>query len=1612
MITPRLILLFAFLTSSILTNAQIWKKSNTAKRISVEDEFMPSKYVGYELDFESLESELMNAKSNQVRIELPTPDGEIEIFIVEEASVFHPDLAARYPNIKSFKGYSLDVPGSYLRMGYGGTKFHAMILRDGAQATFIDHIRDQDQQYSVYYKGDYGLKDRHKFECHVGEDERGFDAEELATTRHGDCQLRRYRLALACTGEYANFHGGTTESVLEEYNVAMTRVNGLYERDAGITMELIANTDELIFFNSQTDPYTNNNGGIMLSENQATCNSVIGSNNYDIGHVFSTGGGGIASLRSPCTNRKAQGVTGLPSPINDPFYIDYVAHEIGHQFGANHTQNNECQRNADTAMEPGSASTIMGYAGICPPNVQDNSDDHFHTVSLDEIGNFVTGNGNSCAEIIPTTNSAPEVSVEDALVTIPARTTFFLTAIATDVDGDALTYCWEQMDNEIGTMPPQGSNSVGPLFRSNSPISDPRRFFPDRLAGESTWEVIPDVSREMNFTCTVRDNNASVGCTGEVDIQVDVFDTGNPFRVTEPNTSVIWPASDVKLVAWDVSGTDQAPINADVVDVFLSLDGGETFDIVLAEATPNDGELEVLVPDMPTDKARVVVVGNGVFYDMSDQDFSITAEFSVDISPFSQVACGQDQLVYTANFMSASTFADEVNLSVSDLPEGSTATLSESSINTPATVEITINGLTDAEAGSYLATLTAATENTTINEFFAINVQSNDLQITNTIAPDDGMIDVDPASVDFTWEAQEGVEEYIFQISVTPEFESSQTMTATPTSSITTRSNLEQGTVYYWRVRARSICSSGEYSVTQAFRTSDDGCEQFSNNTVVNIPQESDVVVESEISISEDFDFSGATLSVNIGHSWVGDLSAEVTSPNGVTFELFDRPGVPSDNYGCQRDNINAAFNKEAELTAQDFETTCDQGAFAISGLFQSIDPFANVEGEGIWTLTVTDAFQQDGGQITSWSIESCSQIEFPDVITSGSKNITVTNGGEAPFDNNVLNISGDDPAILYVTALPIEGMIMRGSDEVVIGELITADDLSNGEVTYVHSGNEAMMDMFLVDIQIPATGAWLRNETISVMILESGFQVVGSVTNQVSCFEGTDGTIVAMAVDGSEPYEYSLDGDTFQSDPTFDGLSAGDYVIYVRDADGIDSESEIITISQPAPILLTTMLDGYAINASAEGGVGSFEYSLDGTNFIESGVFPDLENGDYEVIVRDANDCVVSQVVTVDIIALTANVEVADLNCSNIDDGSITIMASGGIEPYEYSLNDGSFVSDNIFTDLPSGSYTVVVRDAGGREVENNDVEVMSTVPITYGYDVNMNNVTINAVGGTEPYMYSVNGVDFQDSNVFDLDLSQDYTLTIMDNLGCVFEFDLSISSITAISVTTVDICFGSSDGSIIVNGITGGVAPYQYSINDSDFQDESVFSNLPGGAYDVTVRDANGSEFTETGVMVNENPEIGLESSSSTDTLFVNGLGGAGEGYSYSINGEGFNSDGFFTNIPDGDYTITVMDASGCVETFMITFTDVQDVLAENDIKIYPNPVSENLQVELVDLSNKVQSISLLGIDGKLVVNQTLLSNSNLQTVDVRSLTNGIYILYVVTEKGSLYQRVSVMK
>ena len=606
----------------------------------------PLRYRKLVLDWDALEPLLLQAQAryaaapsehSRVYLDLPMPEGDFVRFRVEEDPIMAPGLAAKFPALHTFRGISVDDPYTTVRFDRSSLGFHAMILSTG-ESIFIDpQTRGDTRHYVSYYKHDYVPRDSQQFVCHVA-----WGAGHRAPFRRAvqrqvsQSRLRTYRLALAATGEYTAFHGGTVGSAMAAITTAMNRVNGIYERDLAVRMELVDDNDQVIYTNGATDPYTNDNAFAMLAQNQSNLDAVLGPNSYDIGHVFSTGAGGIATLAVPCTVLKAEGATGVPNPIGDPFYVDFVAHELGHQFGAEHTWNGNAgfctpdQYNASTAMEPGSGSTIMAYAGTCNgQDLQFSADDYFHAVSLDEIFAYTTQDaGNNCPVITSTGNSVPEVNAGPDY-TIPVNTPFTLCGLGSDADEeDTLTFTWEQFDTGPPGVPtaPVGN---APIFRSFAPSTDWCRTFPDAsdlLAGTQTLgELLPTYARTLNFRLTVRDNRPGGGGIGEDDMQVEVVDASGPFEVLAPNGSESFIGGNQVAVSWDPAGTTGAPVNCAAVDILLAADGDLNNTFPLARGTPNDGGQAVLIPSLGTTMARVqVACSSSVFFDIGDDDFSIS----------------------------------------------------------------------------------------------------------------------------------------------------------------------------------------------------------------------------------------------------------------------------------------------------------------------------------------------------------------------------------------------------------------------------------------------------------------------------------------------------------------------------------------------------------------------------------------------------------------------------------------------------------------------------------------------------------------------------------------------------------------------------------------------------------------------------------------------------------------------------------------------------------------------------------------------------------------------------------------------------------------------------
>ena len=595
-----------------------------------------SVYQVFQLDVNSMRAALEGVTYREgvlngfiASIDFPYADGTIHQFTAKRNQTMHPAYNAKFPELITLDAYATDGSGAFGKWDITPAGLHAMIFIPGQSTIFIDPMFEGNNEYYIVYRKRDFISDK-IMQCDV----ENFDEAKPSQTNKsmfGTCELRTYRLALSATAEYTIFHGGSVAQAAAAQVVTMNRVNGVYEKDIAITMVIIPNNNSLIYTTAASDPYTNGTPGTMINQNQTNVDNVIGSANYDIGHVFGTNSGGLAGLGVVCTGgQKARGVTGSGSPIGDPFDIDYVAHEMGHQFGGNHTQNNNCNSVAAARREPGSASTIMGYAGICAPNVQNNSDDYFHGYNLQEISNEILSNGHQCEVITALNNTPPVINSTSGNIVVPISTPFILTAHASDVDGDVLSYLWEQMDNEATTQPPVATATGGPNFRSFDPSLDSNRYFPNLASlasnGPFTWEVLPSVARVMDFRLSVRDNHGVGSCNDYTDVTVTTNASAGPFVVTYPSAAgITWVGGSSQTVTWSVANTNVAPINCADVRILLSVDGGQTYPYVLSSTTANDGTETIVCPNVSTNTARVMVMsGAQTFFDISNNNFTIT----------------------------------------------------------------------------------------------------------------------------------------------------------------------------------------------------------------------------------------------------------------------------------------------------------------------------------------------------------------------------------------------------------------------------------------------------------------------------------------------------------------------------------------------------------------------------------------------------------------------------------------------------------------------------------------------------------------------------------------------------------------------------------------------------------------------------------------------------------------------------------------------------------------------------------------------------------------------------------------------------------------------------
>ncbi len=707
---------------SLAQDVSLWSKTSFidgTKGVSLKN--LDSKHYSLlSLNIELLKEKIQDAplrrQSNgvsNVAIDFPNNDGKMQRYRVVETSIFSSnDNMEQHSNIKTYLGSRTDNSGARIRFSVTPLGVKGMISEPGKITTYFQPITKVSNGQYIIYNKNAKLNSSDTFECLT--EDFGITEKVVNTTSARDANdqlLRTYRIAISVNQEYTNFwddgnagNGDNRADALAQLVSTLNRMNEVFEVDMAMTFVLVDTADDpaidLIYSPTFPDPY----GGNLNSELMTNLTAVVGSDDYDIGHLLVYNAGGTngnagcigcvcdATVDPPRTRGKGSGYSqhnfvdndGGPY-MSDFFDIDFVPHEVGHQMGANHTWSFASEGTGVNA-EPGSGTTIMGYAGITgPDDVQDHSDPYFHYFSISQILDNVDSAPNDCAITTAITNNPPVANAGSDFA-IPNGTAFILKGSATDANaGDVLTYTWEQIDNGVSPTSAFGpTRTSGATFRSRPPSTSPNRYMPmygrvlDGQLTESnpvetvdntSWETVSTIARTLNFALTVRDRS-EVGGVGQTpqsdfDTMTITVESGAPFTVITPSS---WEGGSLENVTWNVGTTNNATINCQMVNIKFSTDGGISFPITLAGNTPNDGSEMITVPSISdTTEARILVeAADNIFYTLSD-NFTTTVPLSVDDFSFSGLAIYPNPNNGSFNLKLNNSLTNEIIINVFDI---------------------------------------------------------------------------------------------------------------------------------------------------------------------------------------------------------------------------------------------------------------------------------------------------------------------------------------------------------------------------------------------------------------------------------------------------------------------------------------------------------------------------------------------------------------------------------------------------------------------------------------------------------------------------------------------------------------------------------------------------------------------------------------------------------------------------------------------------------------------------------------------------------------------------------------------------------------------------------
>jgi subtilisin-like proprotein convertase family protein len=1110
-------LLFVLSLCIYVSNAQnFWTKidrSDVLSRNGEERSIIPDKYEIFRLDVPGLKHHLMRAPLESMKkyaggleLEIPMPNGRLEKFLVYESPVMGAQLSEKFPEIRSYIAAHAQNKGLHMRFTVSPKGFHAAIeAMDGEK--YIDPYSSLNGEDHIVYNVKDHKPDAFKNLPICGNDEStNQSAPEILfnpiKSRAAEVNLRVFKLAMACTGEWGQ-RRGTVAKCLEDMNIMVTRMNAIYERELSMRFVLIDDNDKLIFLDPSTDPYNNSDQGkVILGTNTSVINPRItgGSAAYDIGHVLSIcfDIGGVAQGGSACQNNKGNGVTCNNDNDLSGIVTRVMAHEVGHQFNAGHTWNicqpNDSsiatQRSDENSYEPGSGSTIMSYAGSCgSDNVLSDNDDYFHVRSLEQIyaKTYTGGNAFNCSDKIPTGNHFPVIEMPTIIYTIPITTPFELKASATDEDNDNLTYCWEQYD--LGPAVALGTNSAtGPLFRSFKPTANGNvRFVPEAasiLTGKLTEkkEVLPNQSRQLNWKFTVRDNHSGGAGVQWDDYRVNVTENAGPFKLIYPLLDDKFVVGQEVKVTWEVANTDQAPVNCKFVNIYGSYTGALRNEdpnlYPLALNVPNDGSETVFIPNKTSNLFRIVIkAADNIFLTSSILPSKITEPVVptvyFDAPSFLQI-CKPNNAVVDIKAVGYGGLTQNMNFEIiSALPDGVSASFEKASVAPGEINKLTISS--SDLAGSFVSTLTIRSYVSgvdTLDRSITIEFVGGDIHNISVISPPNGM--ESEALPKFVWNSKKDATSYRIQVSKDPAFDELISNAVVTDTNYTSTTLLDHNTIYFWRVLGINKCGESNIAPTKAFKTMAFACNLFEElGKSINIANIADV--EFPIDVTSDGIVSDVNVKLIKGdHQRVGDLVVNLVSPSGKEVLLWNRKCGTNQNINVGVDDQSPAF----------FSCPINTGK-----VYRPEGKLSNFNGDntkGTWKLKVSDQVAGAGGKLVDFKLELCSSINLKNPYITKHEILKIYPGDLRSITNELLLVVDDDDSPEKLTyklvSLPSKGDLYLNGQRLSIGATFTQLDINNSKVDYKSLGSTNDTDSFDF-IVVDNAGGWLSITSYNIDI-------------------------------------------------------------------------------------------------------------------------------------------------------------------------------------------------------------------------------------------------------------------------------------------------------------------------------------------------------------------------------------------------------------------------------------------------------------------------------------------------------------------------------------------------